>query len=229
MMPMGEMPMPGGWTMSMMWMRMPGQTWISATASFLVMWVPMMAAMMLPSLIPMLWRYRQALGIAGKARRVVLTTVVGAGYFSVWTAIGILTFPLGVALAEIEMQHPALARAVPIAVCVVVLIGGAFQFTEWKTRYLACCRETPGGRLSANPGAALRHGLRLGVHCSYSCAGLTAILLVSGVMDPAVMAAVTASITVERLAPAGERVARAIGVVVIGAGLVLIARTAVIP
>jgi hypothetical protein len=34
---MGEMPMPGGWTMSMDWMRMPGQTWLNAAASFLNM------------------------------------------------------------------------------------------------------------------------------------------------------------------------------------------------
>jgi predicted metal-binding membrane protein len=52
------MPMPGGWTMSMAWMRMPGQTWSGAAASFLGMWVVMMVAMMLPSLVPMLWRYR---------------------------------------------------------------------------------------------------------------------------------------------------------------------------
>ncbi len=45
---MGEMPMPGGWTMSMAWMRMPGQTWPGAAASFLGMWVVMMVAMMLP-------------------------------------------------------------------------------------------------------------------------------------------------------------------------------------
>ena len=32
---MGGMPMPGGWTMSMAWMRMPGQTWSDAAASFL--------------------------------------------------------------------------------------------------------------------------------------------------------------------------------------------------
>ena len=57
---MGEMPMPGGWTMSMAWMRMPGQTWPGAAASFLGMWVVMMVAMMLPSLVPMLRRYRQA-------------------------------------------------------------------------------------------------------------------------------------------------------------------------
>jgi hypothetical protein len=38
----GEMLMPGGWTMSMAWMRMPGQTWPGAAASFLAMWIVMM-------------------------------------------------------------------------------------------------------------------------------------------------------------------------------------------
>jgi predicted metal-binding membrane protein len=51
-----------------------------------------------------------------------------------------------------------------------------------------------------------------------------AILLVTGVMDLRMMAVVAAAITVERLAPAGERIAQAIGVVVVGAGLFLIAR-----
>jgi predicted metal-binding membrane protein len=73
-------------------------------------------------------------------------------------------------------------------------------------------------------GAAWRHGLRLGVHCSYCCLGLIALLLAIGVMDLRAMAAITAAITVERLAPAGERVARAIGAVVVLAGLLLIAR-----
>jgi predicted metal-binding membrane protein len=53
-----------------------------------------------------------------------------------------------------------------------------------------------------------------------------AILLVIGVMDLRAMAVVTAAITIERLAPAGERVARAIGAVVVGAGLLLIAQAA---
>jgi predicted metal-binding membrane protein len=57
---------------------------------------------------------------------------VGVGYFFVWTAFGMAAFPLGVALAAVEMQLPALARAVPIAVGVVVLIAGALQFTAWK-------------------------------------------------------------------------------------------------
>jgi predicted metal-binding membrane protein len=225
---MGEMPMPGGWTMSMAWMRMPGQTWPGAAASFLGMWVVMMVAMMLPSLVPMLWRYRQAAVGAGEPRLGRLTALVGAGYFFVWTVLGAVAFPLGVALAALEMQHPPLARAVPMVVGGVVLTAGALQLTAWKARHLACCREAPGrGRtLPADAGTAWRHGLRLGLHCSSCCAGPTAILLVVGVMDLRAMAAVAAAITAERLSPAGERVARAIGAVVVGAGLLLIARAA---
>jgi predicted metal-binding membrane protein len=225
---MAEMPMPGDWTMSMAWMRMPGQTWPGAAASFLCMWVVMMVAMMLPSLIPMLWRYRQSIGRTGETRLGRLTALVGVGYFFVWTAFGMAAFPLGVALAAIEMQLPALARAVPMAVGVVVLIAGALQFTAWKAHHLACCREAPGrGRtLPADAGTAWRHGLRLGLHCSSCCAGLTAILLVIGVMDLRAMAVVTAAITAERLAPEAERIARAMGAVVVGAGLFLIAQAA---
>jgi predicted metal-binding membrane protein len=51
---MGAMPMPGGWTMSMTWMRTPGQTSLGAAASFIGMWLAMMTAMMLPSFVPML-------------------------------------------------------------------------------------------------------------------------------------------------------------------------------
>ncbi|MGC2209862.1 MAG: DUF2182 domain-containing protein [Candidatus Korobacteraceae bacterium] len=184
--------------------------------------------MMLPSLLPMLWRYRQAIGSAGEMRLGWLTMLVGAGYFFVWTVFGMATYPLGSALATVEMQFPALARAAPIAVGVVVLLAGALQFTPWKAHHLACCRESPGcGRtLPADAGTAWRHGLRLGLHCGYCCAGLIAVLLVIGVMDLRVMAVVTVAITVERLAPSGVRVARTIGAVVVVAGLFLIARAA---
>jgi len=225
---MGEMPMPSGWTMSMAWMRMPGQTWPGIAASFLGMWVVMMLAMMLPSLVPMLWRYRQAVSRTDETRLGWLTALVVLGYFVVWTVFGMAAFPLGVSLAAVEMQQPTLARAVPIAVGVVVVIAGSLQFTAWKARHLACCREAPGrGRtLPADAHTAWRHGLRLGLHCSQCCFGLMAILLVVGVMDFRAMAVVTAAITVERVAPAGERIARAIAVVVVGAGLFLIARAA---
>jgi predicted metal-binding membrane protein len=216
---MGDVPMPGGWTMSMVWMRMPGQTWPGAAASFLGMWVVMMVAMMLPSLVPLLWRYRPL----GR-----LTALVGVGYFFAWIVFGMAVFPLGVALAAVAMQQPALARAAPVAVGVVVLMAGALQLTPWKARHLAWCREAagPGRPLPANAGTAWRHGLRLGLHSTCSCVGLMAILLVIGVMDLRAMAVVALAITVERLAPAGERVARATGAVAIGAGLLLIVRAA---
>jgi predicted metal-binding membrane protein len=225
---MGDMPMPGGWTMSMAWMRMPGQTWPGAAASFLGMWVVMMVAMMLPSLLPMLRRYRAAVGAGSGARLGRLTAVVGGGYFFVWTLVGVAAFPLGVALAALEMQQPALARAVPFAVGAVVVVAGLLQLTAWKARQLACCREAPAcdGTLRADARTAWGHGLRLGVHCGRCCAGLMAILLVIGVMDLRAMAAVAAAITVERVAPAGARVARATGIVFVAAGSVLIARAA---
>jgi predicted metal-binding membrane protein len=223
---MGEMPMPGGWTMSMAWMRMPGQTWPGAAASFFAMWVVMMVAMMLPSLVPMLSRYREAVGSTGEARLGPLTALVAIGYLLVYAVFGAAAFAVGVALAAIEMQQPALARAVPIAVGVVVLSAGAVQFTAWKAHQLVWCRQAPGrgATLLADAGTAWRHGVRLGLHCGQCCANLMLILLVIGVMDLRMMAVVTAAITVERLAPASERVARALGVVIVGAGVFLLAR-----
>jgi predicted metal-binding membrane protein len=225
---MGEMSMPGGWTMSMAWMRMPGQTWLGAAGSLVGMWVVMMVAMMLPSLLPTLRRYRRAVESSGETRRGSLTALVGAGYFFVWILFGVVVCSIGVALAEVEMQRPALARAVPFAIGVVVLVAGALQYTAWKAHHLACCRATQerDRTLLAEAGTAWRRGLRLGLHCSYCTFGLTAILLVFGFMNLRVMAVVTAAITVERLAPDGERVARAIGAVVVGAGMFLMARAA---
>ncbi len=192
--------------MSMTWMRMPGQTWPGAAASFLGMWLVMMVAMMLPAIAPMLTRYQRAVGTAADTRLGRLTTLVGAGYFFVWTLFGLVAFPLGVALAEIEMRAPAVARAVPIAVGVVVLVVGAFQFTAWKARHLACCRgeQDHGRHTRAGAGTAWRHGVSLGLDCFYCCGSLMVLLLVGGVMDLGAMAAVTIAITFERLAPSGH-------------------------
>ena len=82
-MSMSGMTMPGGWTMSMAWMRMPGQSWPQTAASFAGMWMAMMVAMMLPSLVTMLRRYRQAVGSPGNTRLNALTALAGVGYFFV--------------------------------------------------------------------------------------------------------------------------------------------------
>jgi predicted metal-binding membrane protein len=107
-------------------------------------------------------------------------------------------------------------------------MAGAFQLTAYKARHLAYCSEAPevGNKLPAVAGTAWRHGVRLGVHCSQCCAGLMAVLLVIGVMDIRAMVVVAAAITVERIVPSGQRIARVTGAVIVGAGLLLIARAA---
>jgi len=199
---------------------------MGAAASFLAMWIVMMVAMMLPSLVPVLSRYRLAFREIEKTRLALLTAVVGVGYFFVWTVFGMIAFPLGVALAALAMDLPALARAVPIAVGVVVLMAGAFQFSTYKARHLACCRNLSGRghMLPADASSAWGRGVRFGLHCSACCLGPMLILLVTGVMQLPPRALVTAAITFERLAPGGERIARGIGVVFVLAGLFLIAQ-----
>ncbi len=91
----------------------------------------MMVAMMLPSLVPMPWRHRQAVRRTGETPLGRPTALVGAGYFFVWTVFGMAAYPPGVALAAVEMHLPVLARAAPVTVGVVVLIAGALQFTAY--------------------------------------------------------------------------------------------------
>lgn len=227
---MDTMPMPGGDTPSAIGMPMCGQSWIGAAASFLGMWTVMMAAMMLPSLIPTLWRYQRSLGGAGELPPSLRTLLVAGGYLLVWTLLGVVLYPLGAAAMAVTMRYDALERAVPMATGLLVIAAGVLQLTRWRARHLACCRHgchevtmSPRSSAAAAISAGIR-GLRLGLHCSQCCAGLTLVLLVAGIMDLPIMLAVTAAITLERLAPGGERIARIIGIAVIAAGLFLTGR-----
>jgi predicted metal-binding membrane protein len=178
--------------------------------------------------MPMLRRYRESVGIAREPQLGRLTAVVGAGYFGVWTLFGLLVFPLGSTLATAEMRWASLARTTPLAVGAVVVLAGLLQSSKWKARHLSSCRLAPSPRhvLPANANTAWRYGVHLGLHCGHCCAALTAVLFAIGIMDLRAMTLVGAAVTVERLASNGERVARAIGIVVIVGGLLAIARAA---
>src|SRR5260221_7057222 len=128
----GGMPMPGGWTMSMAWMRMPGQTWPGAAVMFLAMWLVMMVAMMLPSLVAMLRSYPTDL-------RGLLAA--GSAYFLVWTIAGLAVYPAGLALAAAAMRWPPLARAVPLAGGLLLVVPGIVQLTPRQARQLAVFRN----------------------------------------------------------------------------------------
>jgi predicted metal-binding membrane protein len=222
---MDGMAMPGEWTMSMVWMP-PGERWTGAAGTYLAMWIVMMIAMMLPSLLPSLLRYRHAVGSANAARIALLTAILASGYFAVWIAIGIVAYPVGIAVAAIEMRLPSVSQAVPFVVGVTVLGVGVLQFTPWKARRLACCRAWPARYrvLPADAGTVWGYGLKLGLDCVRCCGGLMVLLFAFGVMDLVAMVLVTVAITVERVAPAGERLARAIGGGVTTAGLVTVAQ-----
>src|SRR4051794_34114935 len=119
---MDGMPMPGGWTMSMTWMRRQGHTWPGAAASFVAMWVVMTVAMMLPSLVPTLCRYRRAVRRTREPRLLgPLTATLGVGYLLVAAVCGGVVFSTGVVVAAVVMAQPAVARAVPVATGVVVV------------------------------------------------------------------------------------------------------------
>jgi len=196
--------MPGGWSLSMVWMPMPGETHLAAAAGFQAMWMAMMAAMMIPSLVATLPRNRWA-GLAS------------AGYFAVWVVIGAAVYGAGTALAAAELRSAALARTIPIARGVVLLAAGWVQLSLWKARHLACYRAGCLG--VARPGAACRQGIAMGVHCALCCLPFMALLVVTGMMNLAVVALTALAITVERVvrAPA-PLVARLGGLMVIGVG-----------
>src|SRR5215468_8384895 len=118
-----EIDMPGGWTMSMMWMRMPGQTWAASATSFQLMWLAMMVAMMLPSALPMFLNTKRA--------PVSLSAMAG-GYFAVWLAAGVGIYALGLAVAAAATRWENFSHAVPVLSSAALIAAGAFQFTRWK-------------------------------------------------------------------------------------------------
>jgi len=221
---MADMPgmaMPGGWQMSMMWMRMPGESWPGVATAFVVMWTTMMIAMMLPTLCATLHRYRTAVGVAG-TRLDRLTAVVAAGYFAVWAAAGVVVCAAGFALAALLMQWSAASRAVPLVSALLVIGVGVLQFSAMKARQLACCARMP--RVAAGVADAWRLGVHVGVSCCRCCAGFTLLLLLGGAMDLVVMGVVTVAISAERLAAPTSGVARGIGAIVVAAGLLSLLR-----
>jgi predicted metal-binding membrane protein len=199
-----------------------------SAVAFLAMWAVMTVAMMLPSVAPRLWGYREAMAGIGETRPGWLAALLGLGYFTVWTVAGLVAFPLSMTLAVTAMGPPAPASAVPFAVSGVVLIAGCFQLTRFKSRHLAHCRDMYGPRAVpvASAGVAWNQGVCLGLHCIRCCIGPMAVLLALGLTHLWAMAVVAAAIAAERLAPAGEYVARATGLAAIVVGLFLLARAA---
>ena len=223
----GGMEMPGGWTMSMMWMRMPGQSRLGAAGMFLVMWLAMMAAKMLPSALPTVLIYRRLLHFRRERHPALATGAMACAYLLVWLGFGLAAYVTGVPASLGAMRWAAVSRAVPAVSGALLIVGGSFQFTRWKLACLAHCRE-PLAFVAAHSRAGIAGGWNLGLHhglfCAACCWGLMVIQLSLGVMSLAVMAVIAVVIALERLVPRADLVVRATGIAAVAVGLGLIGR-----
>jgi predicted metal-binding membrane protein len=223
----GGMPMPGGWTMSMMWMRMPGQTWLGSAGMFMLMWLGMMIAMMLPSSLPMILRYYRALRSENSRGVMVSTSLMMGGYFFVWSATGTAIYIAGVTFALATARWAELSVATPFIIGATILIAGCMQFMPWTTFGLRRCRGPLScdiSRAHGNPWSAWCLGVRCGTSCVACCCGPTLALLALGMMNPIVIGAVAAVIAMEKLLPRPELIVRISGAAALVAGIVIIGR-----
>lgn len=224
----GVMAMPGGWSMSMIWMRMPGQSWLAAAAMFVWMWLAMMVVMMLPSALPMFTAFHRSAVARGIGLAGIKTAMVVSGYFAVWTAIGIVAYAAGIVATQAAMKWTKLSLAAPALAGVALVLAGLFQWSRWKKAGLSRCRafdvcampETHG-----NPWTAMRRGFREGIDCGICCSGLMIVMLVLGAMNPVVMIAVAIVIALEKFASKPQPVVRLTGLLVILTGIGLILRS----
>lgn len=224
----GGMEMPGGWTMSMMWMPMAGQTWLTAAIMFLLMWLAMMVAMMLPSALPTIILYRRVLHFRRERQVALATLLLGGGYFTVWLGFGAVAYAAGLIAAWATMRWDVASRAVPVMSGIALIISGLFQFTRWKISCLRHCRDPMhflASHLFPGPTGGWKLGLHHGVFCAACCWGLMLSQLALGVMNIAIMVIVAVVIALEKLVPGDQWIVRTVGVSFIGGGLLLIGRS----
>jgi predicted metal-binding membrane protein len=174
---------------------------------FLGIWVVMMAAMMFPSIAPMVMMHlriqegRRELGGLGA---IGATAMFVAGYLIAWVAAGLLAdglYQVGKAVTGVAFSWdnggPYLAGA-------IILAAAAYQLTPLKDVCLRHCRS-PMMFLMSHWRPGMLGGLRMGVvhggWCIGCCWALMAALFALGVMSLGWMALIAALIAAEKLLP----------------------------
>lgn len=206
-------------------LTMPGNAdWTAQNvAALFAMWAVMMAAMMLPSALPMVMtfvRLNLQQGQAGRAGAFV------AGYLLVWSGFSALATALQWLLQWLDWVDPMIVSTSAVLTGTLLVIAGAYQFSPLKAMCLAKCR-TPMGFLLAewkpHWRGAFAMGLRHGVLCTGCCWALMLLLFVGGVMNIGWVAALSVAVAIEKLAPAGELVGTVLGLGLAMAGALKLA------
>ena len=186
---------------------------------FVLAWTAMMVAMMIPATLPLILLYRtvarQRLSVV-KAR--VGTAALFAGYIAVWAVAGLPVYVYAVAAETVG----SFAAVLPAA---LLVIGGAYQFTSLKRSCHARCSNPLFFLMQKwRPGAggALRLGILHGFDCLGCCAGLMIGLVAVGMMNLAFVFTAALIIFAEKTLPYSHRIARPLGILMMGGGVALL-------
>jgi predicted metal-binding membrane protein len=197
-------------------------------------WTTMMAAMMLPSALPMVVLFSRV--SRERARRgfaeLVPSWLFVAGYLAVWTAYGLVAYGIYRAVIAAGTEWLAWDRAGPYVAGAALAAAGLYELTPLKDVCLRHCRsplhfllhDWRKGRLGA-----FRMGAEHGAFCVGCCWGLMLALFALGVMSLFWMAVVAAVILAEKLAPAGDRLTRLFAVALVALGVWVAAAPASVP
>jgi predicted metal-binding membrane protein len=191
---------------------------------FLLVWLVMMAAMMLPAITPFTVGMRRMVR-ARHARRGTLPALT-AGYLVVWGAAGVLAYGVVLGFDAIAMHE----GVVSMRVGAVVLIGaGLYQFTPLKHWCLVRCRSPlallvrHGDTVVRSRAGALRVGVHHGGYCFGCCWALMVVLIAAGSMNLVWMAVLAGVIALEKAGPHGQVFGVVLGAALIGLGIFLLA------
>jgi predicted metal-binding membrane protein len=199
--------------------RMPNDM---AAPVFMAMWLAMMAAMMLPTVAPMVLAHHMVVGARGEGW--VPTAVFAAGYLAVWTAIGVV--PLLAFLGFRGLMDPAPRWVTPVA-GVVLVVAGIYQFTPWKGACLKACRTPLNFIMTHDFGhgsrGAVRAGVSHGAWCLGCCWALMSVLVVVGLMNLVWMVVLALTFLLEKNWRHGVAVSRiaGTGVALLGVSVLL--------
>lgn len=191
------------------------------------MWAAMMAGMMLPSATPLLLLY----GRAARSRDAAHTAAIrvyslAGGYLLVWAGFSVLATVLQRVLAT-RFLTPMMEPATSEVGAVVLVVAGMYQFAPVKLACLRACRS-PIASLARHwrpgVGGALWMGLLHGTYCLGCCWALMLLLFAGGVMNLAVILALTAWVIAEKAMPYGEQGARVAGVLLLLTAAWMVAR-----
>jgi predicted metal-binding membrane protein len=202
---------------------------------FLGVWVVMMAAMMFPSIAPMVVmhvRIQEGRKARGQPAPIGTTALFVAGYLVTWTGAGLVGYGLFKLGAAVTGDAFAWDNAGPYVAGGVIVAAAVYQLTPLKDTCLRHCRSPFMFLMERwRPGrvGALRVGLAHGAWCVGCCWALMAALFALGVMSIGWMAFVAALIAGEKLLPWRALANRGIAVLLLVLGLSVAITPASVP